>query len=81
MLEETGTEAKKTEMEKEIGVPITNEEFKCMQQFADFNAMGKLQMLAAIRDKQLRKQEEDIADTVKSLCAVIKSLGYNIAIS
>jgi len=81
MQEETGTEAKKAEMEKEMGVLITNEEFKYMQQFADFNAMGKLQVLAALRDKQLHKQEEIIAHTVESLCAVIKLFGYNITAS
>ena len=81
MLEETGNEAKKAEMEKETGVLITNEEFKYIQQFADFNAMGKLQVLAAFRDRQLRKQEEDIALTVESLCAAIKSLGYNVTVS
>ena len=81
MLEETGNEAKKAEMEKEMGVLITNEEFKYMLQFADFNAMGKLQALAAFRDKQLRKQEEINAHIVESLCAVIRLFGYNIAVS
>ena len=75
MSEKTEKAPGKEEIEKEMGVPITGDEFGfLLEHHAGENAMGKLQMLANYRDAYIRKQEAHTALIVENLSEFDKKL-------
>ena len=75
MSEKTEKALRKEDIEKEMGVLITSDEFEfLLEHHAGENAMGKLQILTNYRDAYIRKQEAYTAHIVENLSVFIQKL-------